>query len=312
MTNNNIYNIVRKIKIGGIMRKTRKQTKQRKIVVLSMICLLSIMTIGYAAFQTNINITAKGNIKDNNAAWQLKKKVVNSGDGLYKDQYEDNRYIYKGANPENYITFNNETWRIMSVENDETLKIIRNESIGKKLWDTGVGVWGYNDWTRPAVVNSYLNDDYYNSLNGDKAIIESHIWNIGAVTHGNSDLANQIVEEKAKNWDGKVGLISVSDYLKANSNTSQCGNFSLNNSNMETCKQTNFLVQSERFWTITAYDKIVLNTSTVVFNITNSGGIGSESAGYASYDILPTVYLKNTIILKGLGTESQPYVVHSY
>ena len=35
--------------------------------------------------------------------------IVTSGDGLYKDEYEDGKYTYKGANPNNYITFNDET-----------------------------------------------------------------------------------------------------------------------------------------------------------------------------------------------------------
>ncbi|MCI9084525.1 MAG: hypothetical protein HFH46_02775, partial [Bacilli bacterium] len=158
----------------------------------------------------------------------------------------------------------------------------------------------------------YLNNDYYNLLNDDKNLIISYVWNIGAVTHGNSDLANQLVEEKSKTWNGKVGLISVSDYIKANSNISECGNFSLNNSNYETCHQTNFLVKSKRFWTITAYDKIILNSSSVVYRIGETGGIGAESAGYSTSDILPTIYLKNTIIFKGKGTETNPYVIKSY
>ena len=44
--------------------RRRKRRKQRKIIILSSLTLLFIMTVGYAAFQTNINITAKGNIKD--------------------------------------------------------------------------------------------------------------------------------------------------------------------------------------------------------------------------------------------------------
>ena len=35
-------------------------------------------------------------------------EVVTTGDGLYKDEYEEGKYTYKGANPNNYITFNNE------------------------------------------------------------------------------------------------------------------------------------------------------------------------------------------------------------
>lgn len=45
------------------MRKIRKRrNKQRKIIVISLIAFLFIMVGGYAAFQTNLNIAAKGNI----------------------------------------------------------------------------------------------------------------------------------------------------------------------------------------------------------------------------------------------------------
>ena len=35
-------------------------------------------------------------------------EIVTSGDGLYEDEYEDGSYFYKGGNPNNYVTFNNE------------------------------------------------------------------------------------------------------------------------------------------------------------------------------------------------------------
>ena len=54
-------------------------------------------------------------------------EVVTSGDGLYEDQYEDGRYIYRGSNPDNYIQFNNELWRIVAKETDGTYKIVRDE-----------------------------------------------------------------------------------------------------------------------------------------------------------------------------------------
>ena len=45
-------------------------------------------------------------------------------------EYEDGRYFYKGADPNNYITFNDEPagWRIMSLEPDGAIKIIRNSA----------------------------------------------------------------------------------------------------------------------------------------------------------------------------------------
>ncbi len=88
-------------------------------------------------------------------------------------------YRYYGANPNNYITFNGELWRIISVSNvkssttDTTgemrMKIIRNESIGNYSWDSsessvnsGTGV---NDWSK-ADLNAELNTLYLNQQSG--------------------------------------------------------------------------------------------------------------------------------------------------
>ncbi len=67
----------------------------------------------------------------------LKGKVVTSGDGLYVDKYNDGRYVYKGGNPNNFIKFNDELWRIISVEKDGTLKIIRVNPLDNPTTDTG-------------------------------------------------------------------------------------------------------------------------------------------------------------------------------
>jgi len=120
-------------------RKTRiERKKQRKIIIASAFCMLFIMSAGYAAFQTNLNITAKGNISTKGISPnELKNQAVTSGDGLYKDITEEGRYVYRGANPNNYITFNNENWRIVAIENSGNLKIIRNEDIGSISYDPG-------------------------------------------------------------------------------------------------------------------------------------------------------------------------------
>ena len=53
--------------------------------------------------------------------------VVDSGDGLYTDDTRAGRYVYRGSNPDNYIEFNDELWRIVAKEADGTYKIVRNE-----------------------------------------------------------------------------------------------------------------------------------------------------------------------------------------
>ena len=82
--------------------------------------------------------------------------TVISGDGLYADEYEEGKYTYKGANPNNYVTFNNEKagWRIISINSDGTIKIMKNDIIGENIaWDTS----NSNNWNRPASLNTYLN-----------------------------------------------------------------------------------------------------------------------------------------------------------
>lgn len=44
------------------MRKTRRNKKYRRLTILIFIGIIGIMTVGYAAFQTSLNIGAKGNI----------------------------------------------------------------------------------------------------------------------------------------------------------------------------------------------------------------------------------------------------------
>ena len=116
--------------------RSRRRNKQRNIIIISACTILLFMTVGYAAMSTNLEINAKGNvIKQDTLGEDLIESagVVTSGDGLYKDGYEENVYTYRGSNPNNYVTFNNELWRIISVNiSDNTIKIMRNSSFSYK------------------------------------------------------------------------------------------------------------------------------------------------------------------------------------
>ena len=59
--------------------------------------------------------------------------VVESGDGLYVDDTRAGRYVYRGSNPNNYIEFNDELWRIVAKEADGTYKIVRNDVLSEKI-----------------------------------------------------------------------------------------------------------------------------------------------------------------------------------
>ena len=97
-------------------------------------------------------------------------------------------YRYIGADPNNYIKFNDELWRIIGVFDtddgtgkvEKRLKIIRNESIGNYSWDnkdTTTGAendYGKNEWT-DARLNYLLNPGHESETTGG-----SLYWNRGA------------------------------------------------------------------------------------------------------------------------------------
>ena len=271
----------------------------------------------------------------------LKALAVTNGDGLYEDTYETGRYVYKGANPNNYITFNSENanWRIMAVETDGTLKIRRAESIGKMAFDSaglrdissngaggtycaqGYEAYGCNAWAKSdnfingiyngtvlkdAELNIYLNNDYYNLLSKDsKNQIQSHKFGIGAVIERNSDLSMQIANENEIIWIGNIALMSVSDYLIANLNIEQCGNFSLNNINSAVCKTTNYLFSEDYPLILSPY----ADAARAVFYIKPTGNLEYDFAASSYNVIFPTLYLKSHIILSGSGTQADPYII---
>ena len=125
------------------------------------------------------------------------------GEGLKIDNTSDQNIRYYGSNPNNYVRFNNELWRIIGVFGNN-VKLIRSEKLGDLSWDSSEssvnGGWGVNEWSTSALKN-YLNTMYYggttvtcynaknkqtttcptNTLDElSKSLIDNHTWNTGA------------------------------------------------------------------------------------------------------------------------------------
>ena len=232
-----------------------------------------------------------------------KVPIVTSGDGLYKDEYEDGKYTYKGANPNNYITFNNEQagWRIISINSDKTIKIIKVNSLGYKTWDTS----NNNNWTRPATINTYLNETYYNTLNSStQNQILSANYGIGKITNNNNNLTTQINDENSKLWNGKVALPTLSEYIRANSNKNSCGTFGSYNKNGYTiCNKTNWLFSDS---TLTLSANKANN-----FDVFSGGSsITTNDANYAYLNANPVVTINSEIIVSsGTGKKDDPFII---
>ena len=134
--------------------------------------------------------------------------TVESGDELYAvshdnleelgSEWNKTEFRYAGVNPNNYVRFNNEIWRIIGLVNVKTesgnieqrLKIIRQNGIknqkdfGKYGWDaktSGVGssdsIYGSNDWT-DSLLKDMLNGIYYESSTGDYYVQDAKKSNV--------------------------------------------------------------------------------------------------------------------------------------
>ena len=294
-------------------------------------------------------------------------EVVTSGDGLYEDQYETGRYIYRGSEPNNYIQFNNELWRIVAKETDGTYKIIRDELLPQNEGYTfmaydarnhrstenntyctypyyGCGVFAavsgtfqtpdgqYSGTvTEDSSIKQYLNDTYYPTLNGTaKTQMQSHAFNIGSVQYldesGNDSIEKNIAGEKMYKWTVNVGLINVSDLLKASTNTACTSatdefNAVMQDTPRETCGSylTYFDTINEElggigYWKMNAFSAESEDSSDRAwfgFLRQGIGAFGGGSAGIDNYtEARPVLYLKSDIeITGGDGTKGNPYVI---
>ena len=101
-------------------------------------------------------------------------EVLRIANDLKKDNTSDQNIRYYGSNPNNYVNFNNELWRIIGVFGSN-VKLVRSESLGSISWDSsestinngyGVNQWGestYEDGSsyEGADLQVYLNKMYY-------------------------------------------------------------------------------------------------------------------------------------------------------
>ena len=150
------------------------------------------------------------NQNKNAAECFLENASLNSTELAY-DETADNNLRYFGANPNNYVSFNNELWRIIGVMNnidngtgkkESRIKIIRDEPIGNYSWDNkaeGVGSSisfdGSNDWSDSALQIVLNSGAYYN-----RTIGECPSGSMGKTT--SCDFTNTGLTEKAKNMIG--------------------------------------------------------------------------------------------------------------
>jgi hypothetical protein len=127
-----------------------KEKSNKLWLLIILFITLLFLSVGYSFFSESLSINATGVIGEPPAS-TLKEIILNNeqevttGDGLYKSSI-DNKYHYSGSSVNNYISFNNELWRIISIDTSGNIKIIRNKTLsvteittlenGSSFWST--------------------------------------------------------------------------------------------------------------------------------------------------------------------------------
>ena len=248
---------------------------------------------------------------------------------LQVDSKFKTEYRYRGGDSvvNNYVTFNNETWRIIGVIPTEDtngnvenrFKIIRDESIGNNYWNSN----NKNNWVT-ATLNTYLNNDYYNTLTDDaKNMIGTTKYYLGGYNTSKitTDIMWQYERKNETNKNGyyygtnpimqndaskKIAIMYASDYGYAASK--ECKNDLSNYSSSVNCKAPNNWIDNSTNTWLLPHNSSNYNYSFYMY----SGSFVHDSSNVSGYlaAVYPVLSLSSNIkISGGSGTNSDPYTL---
>ena len=262
-------------------------------------------------------------------------------ESLMYDNTSDNNLRYVGNNPNNYVSFNNELWRIVGVMNniddgnnvlESRIKIMRS-TISKGVLTSNTNI--SNNWNTVALKDT-LNGAYFNSiLDNSRLMIEDAVWYLGGTpadvykpNYRPSDVYNY---ERGTlfnygQWTGKIALIYPSDAMYATdggsiSGREYCMNTPIWYDNRLTINCAPYswiwsMVYDSGFgmWTITPY-RYVNNLNNFMHimpyrGYTVSPGAASVYNTRYQHAYVPTIYLKGSVkIISGTGTTTDPFIL---
>ena len=257
----------------------------------------------------------------------------------------ENGYRYEGKNPNNYIWFNNEYWRIIGVfdsashgvSGKKMVKIIREEVLDVLAWHKSET----NDWT-VASFNKLLNGAYYNAQDGTasgycygfgvyanipancdytekgiqsgyREMIANVTWYLGGYSSTSAtadafygyERGTTVYSGRPTSTTGYIGLMYPSDYGYSVLSSSCARTTNLNSYSTATCAGQSWLYGKGYEWTLTPLS----SSSSYVFFLNNYGNLGSASADYG-YGFLPVLYLDASVYkIDGDGSLGSPYII---
>lgn len=257
----------------------------------------------------------------------------------------ENGYRYEGKNPNNYIWFNNEYWRIIGVFDSAThgqagkslVKIIRDKQIGYQTWDSA----GTNNWSTSSL-KSLLNDYYYKATDGTNSgkcygysntvtsncnytkngiqsyyrnLIQSVTWHLGgynsiAVTANNFytyERGTTVNGSNPTTTTGYIGLMYPSDFGYSALESNCARTTLLSEYITAACAGASWLSGRSFDLTLTQYT----TNATQTISISREGKIAARDA-IGNLGVSPVLYLNSSVYLvDGNGSLDNPYIIAS-
>lgn len=232
----------------------------------------------------------------------LSSYYVTNENGIYQrvSDYDNDifTYFFRGVEEKNYIKLNNELWKIVSVESDGKIKIVKYNPLSiqysfpfSKLKN---GTFTFDSkLNNNKSINDIL-DEYYNSLNYINAISEGYFcidnfkqsselnYENGTDYNIPKDLTTYVYNSTNKVYDSKfnctntsrnIGLLNA--YEMVNSGSTIKEDISL----------FNFLNPEARVSTLTVFDNTKLSFITYTLGSKKSTNSNNTDKGYSFYDI---------------------------
>lgn len=203
-------------------------------------------------------------------------------------------YRYLGANANNYVSFNDETWKIVGVfsvqseengEYEQRVKITKSELMDPLAWNTSNDNWSWPD----SSLSQILNEAYYigNGRFTETVLNETARnqvaqakWYLGGSDSQDAETLYNV--ERDSSTINYVGLLYPSDFYYTYVNDKSW------------LRETSAIE-----WTM--YVQHILSSADVLYTIDDA----TKTLGYR-----PTVYLRSDIeVTDGTGTSSDPYIL---
>ena len=255
----------------------------------------------------------------------------------------ENGYRYEGKNPNNYIWFNNEYWRIIGVFDSAShgvsgknlVKILRADVLDGLAWHKS----NTNDWTASSL-KSLLNGAYYNAQDGTssgycygysttvtgncdytkrgiqsgyRGMIANVTWYLGGSSSHRAtaeafygyERGTTVYSGRPTSTTGYIGLMYPSDYGYSVLSSSCARTTKLGSYNTATCAGQSWLYGKGYEWTLMPSSSL----DSYVFNLYNDGYLNNSNANYG-YGSRPVLYLDASVYkIDGDGSLENPYIV---